>query len=337
MAKKTTEVIDNLFLTCGINAKNAQLLQLYKITHVLTVAREIDISKLASHLMINYKQIPAEDEDNYPLSMYFDEIADFIHEGLKNNGRVLVHCAYGASRSPTAILAYLIKFKKMKFEEALEMMKDKRSVVDPNPGFIEQLEKYQQACLALSSENKEEIKTETSDKKTTMENHLEAENGIKSTKNEVMEEFKVEKTDAVETKASFKDGNNEEKTDMEKNGTCQKGKEEKNIKNTVSLEEKNKQKAKETNHMEGKEKKTYRCKSCRREMFNEQEMIHGESKGCTSYFLRRFEGMEGKLYCLNKECKEKIGELKLSGAKCSCGEWIVPGYRLTKSKVDNVV
>ena len=327
-----TEVIDNLFLTCGMNAKNAQLLQSYKITHVLSVAREIDISKLASHLMINYKQLPVEDEDTYPLSMYFDEIADFINEGLNTNGRVLVHCAHGASRSPTAIIAFLIKFKRMKFEEALKMITAKRNIVDPNPGFIEQLEKYEQTCFALSSENKQEIQTENNDKKATTENHAETENGIKDTKKEPMEEFKVE-TKASNKKEAIQNGN-EEEAKMETSSTHQ---EVQNMNKTDHLEGKDQHKTKETNHLEGKRKKTYRCKTCRSEMFNEEEMVHGEAKGCTSYFLRRFMGMEGKLYCLNNKCKEKIGELTLSGAKCSCGEWIVPGYRLTKSKVDNVV
>ena len=242
MAKKMTEVIDNLFLTCGMNAKNAQLLQSYKITHVLSVAREIDISKLASHLMINYKQLPVEDEDTYPLSMYFDEIADFINEGLNTNGRVLVHCAHGASRSPTAIIAFLIKFKRMKFEEALKMITAKRNIVDPNPGFIEQLEKYEQTCFALSSENKQEIQTENNDKKATTENHAETENGIKDTKKEPMEEFKVE-TKASNKKEAIQNGN-EEEAKMETSST------------------------------QGKKKKTYRCKTCRSEMFNEEEMVY---------------------------------------------------------------
>ena len=155
------------------------------------------------------------------------------------------------------------------------------------------------------------LKTENNDKKAKTENHAETENGIKDTKNEAMEEFKVETIDKVETKTS----NNKE-----------------------AIQNGNDEEAKmETSSTQGKKKKTYRCKTCRSEMFNEEEMVHGEAKGCTSYFLRRFMGMEGKLYCLNNKCKEKIGELTLSGAKCSCGEWIVPGYRLTKSKVDNVV
>ena len=40
---------------------------------------------------------------------------NFIENGLKQ-GNVLVHCAAGVSRSASAIIAYLMKYKKISFE-----------------------------------------------------------------------------------------------------------------------------------------------------------------------------------------------------------------------------
>ena len=37
------------------------------------------------------------------------EAADFIDEGIRGGGVALVHCAAGASRSATAVLAYQVK------------------------------------------------------------------------------------------------------------------------------------------------------------------------------------------------------------------------------------
>ena len=37
------------------------------------------------------------------------EAADFIDKGIRGGGVALVHCAAGASRSATAVLAYQVK------------------------------------------------------------------------------------------------------------------------------------------------------------------------------------------------------------------------------------
>lgn len=39
---------------------------------------------------------------------YFEEMNNFIHEGRKSGGRVLVHCEAGMSRSATAIIGYIL-------------------------------------------------------------------------------------------------------------------------------------------------------------------------------------------------------------------------------------
>ena len=100
--------------------------------------------------------------------MYFDEIADFINDGLSNSGKVLVHCAIKASRSPTAIIAFLIKFQKIHFDEplVLTLVKKTRSLVD---GFIEQLKEYEKNVFVSignnekTEEKREQTKDETKD------------------------------------------------------------------------------------------------------------------------------------------------------------------------------
>ena len=44
--------------------------------------------------------------------------------------------------------------------------------------------------------------------------------------------------------------------------------------------------------------------------------------------------LEGKLECPNTKCKSKVGSYAWHGMKCSCGEWIIPGISLARSKVD---
>ena len=87
-------------------------------------------------------------------------------------------------------------------------------------------------------------------------------------------------------------------------------------------------------------KKMFRCKHCRTELFKCHEIIHGsQEKKCTSYFIEKPTWIEGfdqesKLYCFNKKCSQKIGEINLSGNKCSCGNWVAPCYQVHKNKID---
>ena len=48
-------------------------------------------------------------DDSYPPHDYLEEILTFIDLHLKNEGKVLVHCSMGISRSPGIIIAWLLK------------------------------------------------------------------------------------------------------------------------------------------------------------------------------------------------------------------------------------
>ena len=49
------------------------------------------------------------------------------------------HCAAGVSRSASILIAYLMREKKMKYQEAHDFVKSKRSIIIPNSGFVQQL------------------------------------------------------------------------------------------------------------------------------------------------------------------------------------------------------
>ncbi len=89
----------------------------------------------------NYKIIHLNDDKWANIERYFEESSDFIDLCLEKNGKVLVHCSRGVSRSATLVLAYLIARKKMTLNDALELLQAKRSIIDPNCGFLSKLEK----------------------------------------------------------------------------------------------------------------------------------------------------------------------------------------------------
>ena len=53
-------------------------------------------------------------------------------------GKVLVHCAVGVSRSATLVLAYLMIRQNLTLVDAIKTVKDHRGVI-PNRGFLRQL------------------------------------------------------------------------------------------------------------------------------------------------------------------------------------------------------
>ena len=67
-----------------------------------------------------------------------------LHTCLREaGGKVLVHCRMGISRSGSTVIAYVMKKMNKSLAEAMEYVVSKRGIVNPNPGFIEQLIIYE--------------------------------------------------------------------------------------------------------------------------------------------------------------------------------------------------
>jgi protein-tyrosine phosphatase len=68
---------------------------------------------------------------------------EFILDSQKEKEKnILIHCAAGISRSPTIVLAYLMKYHEMNLNDALRFVQEKRPIIHPNPGFQKQLQEY---------------------------------------------------------------------------------------------------------------------------------------------------------------------------------------------------
>ena len=85
---------------------------------------------------------------------YLEEIVDYMEKARKNKCNILVHCYMGKSRSASAIIAYLIKYKKYSFESAVKFLKNLRNIINPNFGFVSQLKEYEKLCLEKDSNKK---------------------------------------------------------------------------------------------------------------------------------------------------------------------------------------
>ena len=72
-----------------------------------------------------------------------------LDEARKNEGKVLVHCQAGISRSPTIVIAYLMKTKNLNQIEAYSEVHKIRPIIDPNMSFRCQLVEYEKKKESL--------------------------------------------------------------------------------------------------------------------------------------------------------------------------------------------
>mmetsp|Transcript_152 Transcript_152/g.203 ORF Transcript_152/g.203 Transcript_152/m.203 type:complete len:195 (-) Transcript_152:74-658(-) len=134
------EIIDGLWLGDMEAAFNAPELEKRGITHVVTV---IIGASPPFPKKFEYRTIQAIDIKQEDLTPYFDDIVEFIHSAISSGGRVFVHCRRGKSRSASFVLAYLMSKHSHSLDDALEFVKQKRPIVRPNPGFINQLKEFE--------------------------------------------------------------------------------------------------------------------------------------------------------------------------------------------------
>lgn len=90
---------------------------------------------------INHFRILIGDNPSENIKCFFESSIKFISENIKK-ANVLVHCKAGVSRSATIVAAYLMKTRQLNYHEAINLLKSKRKLVDPNRGFMRQLRLY---------------------------------------------------------------------------------------------------------------------------------------------------------------------------------------------------
>ncbi|KAM9837345.1 dual specificity protein phosphatase 13A-like [Aulostomus maculatus] len=133
------EVWPKIYIGNVAVAQTKTTLQKLGITHVLNAAhsKQGSIGNQSFYGNdIEYFGIPADDSTHFDLDIYFQPAADFIHKGLKSpDGKVLVHCIMGMSRSSTLVLAYLMIYHHLPLKQALQRLIQKRAIY-PNRNFL---------------------------------------------------------------------------------------------------------------------------------------------------------------------------------------------------------
>lgn len=91
---------------------------------------------------LKYLHLPTKDRHPPTIEQLQKGVA-FITEEIAQNGKVYIHCAYGETRGPTMVIAYLVSTG-MTVEDALLEVKKVRSFANPTQIQLQQLYAFQQ-------------------------------------------------------------------------------------------------------------------------------------------------------------------------------------------------
>lgn len=333
-----SKIIDKLFLGDIGNAKDRSFLQNNQVTHILNTAEEIANFFPNEFLYMNIK---GRDYDLFQMLPHFDKSADFIHEGVAKGGGTFVHCMYGISRSATNVIAYLMKHRNMSAIDARSFVATKRRIISPNNGFWNQLLRWEQ--ILNERRKKEEIMKRTSIQENAPKEEEKLGQSLLVTKipSKKEEETKQQerRVDNGLSQSQLKGSNQHEgKGTQEQSTRNDKGRnggpvgvvsQSNSITSSLRSQKPNVE--------------SYLCGKCNFLLFPASEILQhkpnlqSQFESCKekTFFIGRKPWIRydsssntSKMLCPNPKCRTVIGEIKLSGIRCACGHWQIPGFQV---------
>lgn len=142
-----SEIVPNIFISSEVVAKNGDILRRAGITHILNTCEQVcqsaeGFTKLAFRM---------NDGGGDTIFSTIWRAVAFIEDALENNGKVLVHCQEGVSRSTSIVIGYLIIKEGYDYPKAFKTVRSCRRVASPNPRFIAQLMQLSEICGTSST------------------------------------------------------------------------------------------------------------------------------------------------------------------------------------------
>ncbi len=136
------EVYPNLFLSNRKTAENIDVIMNHDINVIICITNGIRSGKTITdytNLKIDYYSYSLPDVPDANIKPIADIVVKIIDHYLSLGKKVLVHCEMGISRSASLVIAYIMQKEGKNFEESLKHVKEKRNIVNPNIGFVNQL------------------------------------------------------------------------------------------------------------------------------------------------------------------------------------------------------
>ncbi len=115
---------------------NKEWLDANHITHIVNCPYGV-LPYFPDHF--SYMSLQLDDVPEQSLYGVLEPAFEFIKKAIATGGTVLVACHAGISRSVSVAVYFIMKVKDLTYAEALSVVRSKRSIANPNPGFAKQL------------------------------------------------------------------------------------------------------------------------------------------------------------------------------------------------------
>uniref|UniRef100_UPI00358F433B serine/threonine/tyrosine-interacting protein n=1 Tax=Myxine glutinosa TaxID=7769 RepID=UPI00358F433B len=146
------EIVPGVYLGPYSAAMKSKLhvLESRGVTHVVCVRQDIEANFVKPNFPERFRYLVLDIADS-PLEniiRYFPVTKDFIDDCLQAGGKALIHGNAGISRSAALVVAYIMETFGLKYREAFLYLQQRRFCINPNAGFVNQLQEYEAIYLA---------------------------------------------------------------------------------------------------------------------------------------------------------------------------------------------
>ena len=250
----------------------------------------------------------------------------------------------GKSRSASIVIAYMLAIdSSLNPSSALTQLRQARPFAEPNPGFMTQLKLYHTLKCPMNLDDKLEYQRwlyqrVVRDSRVT---------GVAPDINEIFrskERKQFKSTNTVDMSNMHEDSQRPATDGIMNDKIQDHGIGALAEQPSIDVE------------TENSRQRTYRCRRCRKPIVTSdfvaehtQDSLNRAdlqiSQGCAHIFVDPLSWMKpelekgtlsGRFECPNTKCSQSIGKYAWQGMKCSCGEWVVPGLSLLRSRIDEV-
>ncbi|KAK1946124.1 Dual specificity protein phosphatase 4 [Phytophthora citrophthora] len=150
------EIVDGfLYLGNFWQANSAEVIDALQITHVVNMGAITDQRNKFEH--VQYLDVAIKDNEDVDITHEFGPTIEFIHKAAEKNGRVLIHCVQGVSRSSTICIWYVMLKTKCTLSAAYSHVLKCRPLIFPNRGFMSQLIANERELYGDQSVTEEEL------------------------------------------------------------------------------------------------------------------------------------------------------------------------------------
>ena len=149
-----SEILPGLFIGNMYTARNKMFMKNNKIGAILNATPDVpNYFACPGEQSVEYMRINVNDNNNDIAKMhrYLPCAVSFIYKNLVlDRTAVLVHCHAGVQRSATIVVAFIMKTKGLKLNDAVQYVLRKRPIVFSNGRNVN----FKQALIQFASENK---------------------------------------------------------------------------------------------------------------------------------------------------------------------------------------